>query len=184
VPREDFGAAVRFVADGAMHGTHRAARVEGLLRAVVRALAESGQLDIDAFERHLKQPPPRPKDRAALELGAPVDKYTVSPPPDLDCAALIPICGARCCMLTFSLGSPDLEESRLAWSYEQPYRIAASAADHRCVHQDRATGGCTVYEHRPAICRSYDCRTDARIWQDFERRIPAPLEAVLPARRK
>jgi hypothetical protein len=31
-----------------------------------------------------------------------------------------------------------------------------------------------VYEHRPAICRTYDCRKDPRIWIDFEKRIPAP----------
>jgi hypothetical protein len=24
------------------------------------------------------------------------------------------------------------------------------------------------------VCRSYDCRTDKRIWIDFENRIPAP----------
>jgi hypothetical protein len=57
VTREDFEAAVRFVADGAMRAAHRAARVEALLRAVVRALAEAGQLDPDAFERNLARPP-------------------------------------------------------------------------------------------------------------------------------
>ena len=175
VVREDFEQAVRFVADGAMHAAHRATRVEALLRSVVRALAEAGQLDVDAFERRLKAParrPPGGPERAALELGRPIDKDAVASPPDLDCAALLPICGARCCKLTFALGPQDLEEGRVAWSYRRPYRIAAGA-DHRCVHQDRATGGCTVYEHRPAVCRSFDCRNDPRIWADFERRIPA-----------
>jgi hypothetical protein len=55
VTREDFEAAVRFVADGAMRTAHRAARVEALLRAVVRALAEARALDVDAFERNLSQ---------------------------------------------------------------------------------------------------------------------------------
>ena len=187
VGREDFEQAVRFVADGAMHAAHRATRVEALLRSVVRALVEAGELDVDAFERNLKAPAPRPRppgasERLALEFGKPVDKHAVASPPDLDCAALFPICRARCCMLTFALGPQDLDEGRVAWSYGQPYRIAPGA-DHRCVHQDRATGGCTVYEHRPAVCRSYDCRKDPRIWEDFERRIPAPLEAVLPGNR-
>jgi hypothetical protein len=179
VLREDFEVAVRVVADGAMRASHRAVRVEALLRSVVRALAERGQLDVAAFERNLMQRPARearPADapaRVALEVGPPADKYAVPSPPDLDCAARLPLCGARCCTLTFALGPEDLEEGQVAWSYARPYRIA-HGADHRCVHQDRETGGCTVYEHRPAVCRRYDCRDDQRIWLDFERRIPAP----------
>jgi plasmid stabilization system protein ParE len=58
VTREDFEHAVRFIADAAMQASHRAARVEALLRSVVRALAEAGQLELDAFERNLMQPAP------------------------------------------------------------------------------------------------------------------------------
>ena len=53
VSRQDFEAAIRFVADGGMRTSHRAARVEALLRAVVQALVESRTLDLDAFERNL-----------------------------------------------------------------------------------------------------------------------------------
>jgi Fe-S-cluster containining protein len=35
-------------------------------------------------------------------------------------------------------------------------------------------GDCTIYERRPGACRAYDCRRDARVWIDFEARIPAP----------
>ena len=70
VPREDFEAAVRFVADGAMRAAHRAVRVEALLRAVVRALVEAGQLDVAAFERSLMQRrSPAPPDDRLLPLG-------------------------------------------------------------------------------------------------------------------
>ncbi|HWO20614.1 MAG TPA: hypothetical protein VNO30_17715 [Kofleriaceae bacterium] len=70
VPREDFEAAVRFVADGAMRAAHRAARVEALLRAVVRALVEAGQLDVAAFERNLiERRRPAPPDDGLLPLG-------------------------------------------------------------------------------------------------------------------
>ena len=31
-----------------------------------------------------------------------------------------------------------------------------------------------VHEHRPFICRKFDCRKDERIWLDFEKKIPAP----------
>lgn len=184
VGREDFEPAVRFVADSAMRTSLRASRIEALLRSVVRALVESRTLDVDAFERNLAAAAPLGRDthQLAITLGSPADKYAARTPDDLDCAALLPICQARCCMMTFPLGPQDLEEDRLAWSYRKPYEIAR-AADHRCVHQDRATGGCTVYEQRPGVCRTYDCRRDPRVWQDFERRIPAPLEAVLPIRR-
>lgn len=182
VDREDFEEAVRHVADGAMRASLRASRVEALLRAVVRALVERGELDPAAFERALGEPPGRPPDAPpplAVAIGRPIDKYGVASPADLDCAALFPICQARCCMLVFPLTAQDLDEGEVALSYAHPYEIA-HAADGRCVHQDRATGGCTVYEHRPAICRHYDCRGDRRIWLDFERRIPAPLDAVRP----
>jgi hypothetical protein len=189
VGREDFEVAIRHVADVSMRSAHRAARIEALLRSVVRAMVESRVLDLEAFERNLAAPTPTPTPtpaprspgRPAISLGQPVDKYAVRTPPDLDCAALLPICGARCCMLTFPLAPQDLDEGQVAWSYGQPYEIAR-AADHRCVHQDRATGGCTVYGHRPAVCRTYDCRQDPRVWEDFERRIPAPRDAVLPKR--
>jgi hypothetical protein len=54
VRREDFEAAVRTLADGAMRSSQRAARVEALLRSVVRALVESRVVDLDAFERNLR----------------------------------------------------------------------------------------------------------------------------------
>lgn len=53
VSREDFEAALRFLADGGMRASHRAARVETLLRSIVQALVESRTLDVDAFERNL-----------------------------------------------------------------------------------------------------------------------------------
>jgi Fe-S-cluster containining protein len=53
----------------------------------------------------------------------------------------------------------------------KPY--ALPRVDGRCVCMDDA-GACTVYERRPGACRAYDCRHDARVWIDFEARIPAP----------
>ena len=41
---------------------------------------------------------------------------------------------------------------------------------------------CTIYERRPGLCRTYDCRGDTRIWLDFERRIPNPSLAGLAGR--
>jgi len=180
VPREDLEHGLRFAADTAMQLSHDTSRIETLLRAVVQMLVEARELDLDRFERNLQTPPAKRTDLVTIQLGKPIDRDSVQSP-EIDCAALMPLCGARCCMLTFALSPQDLEDNRIAWSYRAPYQIA-QGEDHRCVHQDRETGGCTVYEHRPAVCRSFDCRDDKRIWEDFENRIPAPLDAVLALR--
>lgn len=100
-----------------------------------------------------------------------VDKYTM-PNADVDCAAIMPICRARCCSLSFELTTQDLDEGRVMWEAAAPY-VIRHEADGRCSHLDRHSGGCTVYAERPATCRGYDCRGDARIWADFEKRILA-----------
>jgi hypothetical protein len=110
--------------------------------------------------------------RVSIDVGD--DKYTVTPstPP---CAELIPICEARCCKLSFSLSSADLDEGVIRWDYGQPYLIRQRASDGRCVHNDPESHFCTVHQYRPRVCRVYDCRQDPRIWVDYEKRIPAPL---------
>jgi Fe-S-cluster containining protein len=102
-----------------------------------------------------------------------VDKYKLRGA-DIDCAARLHLCRARCCMFTFELTEQDLEEGRIAWEVTQPYKIRHEADDY-CTHLDRQKGGCTVHAHRPAPCRSFDCRHDPRIWEDFEKGIPAPM---------
>jgi len=109
--------------------------------------------------------------RVSLDLGGP--KYE-TPSPPVPCAELIPLCGARCCTLSFALATEDLDEGVIRWDYGQPYLIRQRAADGYCVHNDPDSRGCTVHQYRPRVCRSYDCRADKRIWVDYEQRIPAP----------
>lgn len=105
------------------------------------------------------------------------NKYEVAGA-DVPCGELIPICGARCCRFVFGLSTQDLDEGVIRWDYGRPYMIRQRQSDGKCVHNDPATGGCTVHTQRPTICRKYDCRNDKRIWIDFEKRIPAPLDAI------
>jgi Fe-S-cluster containining protein len=98
----------------------------------------------------------------------------------VDCTALMPLCNARCCSLTFSLTTQDLDEGRVLWEATTPY-VIRHEADGYCSHVDRNSGGCGVYEQRPATCRGYDCRSDSRIWLDFDKRILAPLPSGLSA---
>lgn len=112
---------------------------------------------------------------ARVAIGEIVDKYeaVASQPP---CEELIPICKGRCCRLRFALTTQDLDEGIIRWDYGRPYMIRQRASDRVCVHNDPATKFCTVREVRPAICRTYHCKDDKRIWADFENRIPADEE--------
>lgn len=100
------------------------------------------------------------------------DKHDIESPP-IPCAELIPLCKARCCKLTFTLSTQDLEERAVRWDLARPYWIQRRP-DGYCTHNQPGGGGCDVYQQRPAPCRTFDCRNDRRIWTDFEKRIPAP----------
>lgn len=109
--------------------------------------------------------------RVSLDI-EPVDKYemeTLSPP----CDELMPICKARCCRMSFSLSTQDLEEGVIRFDYGQPYLIRQRESDGYCVHNDPSSHGCTVHAQRPRVCRKFDCRDDDRIWADYDKRIPA-----------
>jgi Fe-S-cluster containining protein len=110
--------------------------------------------------------------RVSLDLGGP--KYQAESPA-IPCAELIPLCHARCCSLSFALSTEDLDEGVVRWDYGQPYLIRQRESDGYCVHNHPDSRGCTVHASRPRVCRSYDCRKDARVWIDYEQRIPAPL---------
>lgn len=145
------------------------------LAALVDLLVSRGTLT-GGHRRTLERAASAPAERK-VRLRVYVDKYAMRSP-DVDCAALFPLCGARCCRLRIELTADDVSEGLLRWDLEQPY-LLAKHADGLCVHLDRATGGCGVYDVRPATCREYDCRKDKRVWLDFDARIPAPLPDAL-----
>ena len=119
--------------------------------------------------------------RVSLDLGG--DKYATTPsaPP---CDELLHLCKARCCTLSFALSTADLDEGVIRWDYGQPYLIRQRASDGYCVHCDPEALTCTVHQHRPRVCRSYDCREDPRIWIDFAARIPQPVDQAVPQARE
>jgi len=120
----------------------------------------------------------------ALKLNpSTLDKYGQASV-EIDCAARIHLCHGRCCAYSIELSEQDLVEGKLAWRIREPYYLPQTD-DGYCVYQDRDDGGCGAYAHRPSPCRTYDCREDARIWIDFEQRLPAPLTpGLVPIRRK
>ena len=129
------------------------------------AARENARRQIEGF--------PQPKVRLA-SMG---DKYAPTESIDIDCAARIPFCQARCCTFNFYLTAQDLDEGVARWDYGNPYWIKREA-DGYCTHCDRATLGCTIHADRPHVCRRYDCRHDPRVWIDFDACIPAPLDPI------
>ena len=157
-------------------------RVDAVLRALLESLAARGTIDPGELAGRVHALSERAREdslRAThVEVEASVDKYALTELPDVDCASLISLCQGRCCKLHFPLSFQDLDEGVVQWNYERPYRIRQRASDGYCVHSAVESHGCTVYEHRPLTCRRYDCRTDTRVWIDFENRIPAPMSEI------
>ena len=88
-------------------------------------------------------------------------------PAYVDCAARMPVCHAVCCRLKFPLSAAEIEQAAVKWDIGHPYLIRHDA-DGCCTHNDRNSHGCTVYDQRPVVCRTYSCAGDKRIWSDFD----------------
>jgi Fe-S-cluster containining protein len=112
-----------------------------------------------------------------IRLSLVTDKYDVESPP-IDCASRLHLCGARCCSFEVALSPQDIAEKVVPFEVDRPYLLPRDPETKKCACMDRQ-GACTIYEQRPATCRTYDCREDARVWIDYEARIPAPLPASI-----
>lgn len=176
--RKDVDAGLRFLQQMATETKVDVHDLTIRLFALLEELKTRGQLDVKAFDeraaRLKKEDMERLSQKAHVVISNVPDKYKLEQLPDIDCASLIPICKARCCRLNFALSMQDLDEGVVKFNYGAPYYIRKKPDSNYCGHIDTATMGCTIYEKRPAICRSFDCRKDKRIWLDFEKRIPAP----------
>jgi hypothetical protein len=150
------------------------------IQAIGELLIERGVLDREEVEARQKEAAEQLRQQylaqgmatAMQEFG--VSKYQFQDEAEIDCGNRVHLCKAICCKLPIALSKEDVREGVIQWELGQPYMIA-HAADGFCVHADRATCGCTIYEKRPIPCRGYDCREDKRIWLDFENKVVNPL---------
>lgn len=174
VERRELEEALRFVNHNTTESRLADAELGATLQALVETLTARGVLPPAEYERRrqraLDQAALRLQERPTVRLGEAVDKYALDELPDIDCASIIPICKARCCQLTVWCSAQDLDERVVHWDYSRPYQIR-KRDDAYCVHSEPASFRCGIYAQRPAVCRTYDCRHDRRIWRDFERRI-------------
>lgn len=114
-----------------------------------------------------------------VRLRSGVDKYAVEGA-EIDCESRLHLCHARCCSFTVELSEQDLNEGGIAWNWQEPYMLRREH-DGFCTYVDRERAGCVLYARRPAACREFDCRTDRRVWRDFEAMEPAPMpEGLAP----
>ncbi len=175
--RRELEEALRFLNHNAVEAQLARADAAATLQALVETLVARGvvapaelerrrQRALDAQRRALEE-------RPVVRLGQAVDKYALGPLPEIDCASLVHLCKARCCTLTVFCSAQDLDERVVQWDYAQPYRLRKRDEDGYCTHSEPETHRCTIYSQRPAVCRTYDCRQDRRIWRDFSRRLPA-----------
>jgi Fe-S-cluster containining protein len=99
--------------------------------------------------------------------GTEVDKYSLQEEPTIDCDQRLQICRAACCRLAYPLSVQDINEG-VRWSLGKPF-MNARGSDGYCVHLQRDTLKCSIYENRPSVCRQYDCHEDRRVWLDFDK---------------
>ena len=164
-------------ADAEDRSSGAAAGLIATIDLLIEILAGQGVIN-EGHQRLLAKVRERARpERPRVRLRPLVDKYE-QPNSPVDCDKRVHLCHARCCSLVVELSRQDLEEGRLLWNVEEPYLLRRDA-DGYCSHLDRGTRGCGVYHNRPAACRTYDCRTDQRIWIDFEKMIPAPMPEYL-----
>lgn len=106
----------------------------------------------------------RDENRLVLRLD---DGAARRPTVPVDCDARMQICQAVCCKLDFALTREEVLAGQVRWDLARPFFVGRATSGY-CVHNDRRTGGCTVYADRPSICRRWSCANDARIWKDFD----------------
>jgi len=149
------------------------------LYALVELLNEKGLITIEELDDRKEMVAQRLTEQLRREgTGTLVqdpeyDKYNFPHGAQIDCAQRLHLCKGSCCRLPFALSKQDVREGIVHWDWGQPYVIEHNANGY-CTHMDCRTRVCTIYTHRPAPCRGYDCRQDQRIWLDFEQRIPNP----------
>jgi Fe-S-cluster containining protein len=179
--REDVEGGLRFLHVMEMQTKLDLADATARVLALTEELIARGVVSVRALEQRMDRvrtaEGERTADQATVQVAPTVDKYQATDLPDIDCASLIPLCKGRCCRLSFPLSFQDLDEQIVRFDYAMPYLIR-QGSDGYCTHSDPARRSCGVYEARPVICRTYDCRKDARIWKDFANKVPAEDDAI------
>jgi Fe-S-cluster containining protein len=166
--------------------TSKVLEVASFSYALIELLMERGLISVEELDQRKRAVGARLVEKFA-EKGMGValtddekDKYVYDGAVQIDCENRLSLCRGACCRLSFALTVQDLEEGAVKWELGRPYMVRRDA-DGYCHHLEREHKRCGIYDQRPIVCRSYDCRKDKRIWTDFENRIVSPdLENLFP----
>jgi Fe-S-cluster containining protein len=91
----------------------------------------------------------------------------------IDHGEILPVCRALCCSFVFALTKEEVQKGHIQWDRKRPYFIARDE-DGFCLHLDRKTLTCSIWEERPRRCRQYDCRQDPNVWTDWGKKVVNP----------
>jgi Fe-S-cluster containining protein len=99
------------------------------------------------------------------------DKYRFEHETEVDCQNRRHLCKV-CCKFPSALSRQDVEEGVIRWEFGRPYLIA-HGADGYCVHLDRESYRCTVWEQRPVPCLGFDSEDNEKwkVWADCGEKI-------------
>jgi Fe-S-cluster containining protein len=190
VPRAEIAGGLRYTHTRANANTAKLVEVTSFAYAAIEILADKGLITIEELDERKKVVAERVvaqlrRDGVGAAYQDPEhEKYGFEGSVQIDCASRLHLCKAACCRLRFALSRQDVEEGIVQWDFSHPYFIACGD-DGYCKHVDRTNMGCSIHANRPVPCRAYDCRKDARIWQDFEQRIVSPdLEKLFQSPRE
>ncbi len=163
------------------NNTNKTLEVASFLYALIELLNEKGLLTIEELDERKKQVAERLvkkfiKSGTGLMYQDPeYDKYTFESEACVGCQDRLDICKAVCCKFPFALSRQDVKEGIIQWEFGRPYLIAHDT-DGYCVHLNRDTYKCTVYEHRTVPCRGFDCQENEKwkVWLDYDKKLINP----------
>lgn len=159
--------------------TSRTLEAASFLYALIELLSEKGMITIEELNQRkqmvgeLSVEEFKRKSMGVMLHDPEYDKYSFSQEVGFDCPSRLHLCLGACCRIPFPLSRQDIREGIVHWDVGQPY-LVDQGDDGYCIHMDRDTMGCTVYQHRPVPCRGFDCRKNGRIWLDFDQKLVNP----------
>ena len=159
--------------------TAKTLEAASFLYALIELLSENGLITIEQLDARKQKVGQRladefkQKNMGAMLQEPEYDKYNFNQEVAIDCQARMPHCRGSCCRIPFALSRQDIREGVVRWELGRPYLIE-HGPDGYCIHWRRDTHGCGIYANRPVPCRAFDCRKDARIWQDFANMVARP----------
>jgi hypothetical protein len=184
--REEIVGGFLYTHSRANSNSSRILEAASFLYSLIELLEEKGLISIAELDERKTTVAQRVKERflakgMGVHLQEPErDKYAVQGTVEIDCENRVHLCKAACCRLCFPLSKQDIDEGVVKWDLRFPY-IIAQDDDGYCQHLNCTNHSCTIYQHRPLPCRTFDCRKDERIWLDFENMVVNPnLEAMFP----